>query len=89
MIAALNADELRDDIAVSLAKALAAANKHARQLGVDVDKSRLSISQRSEDGKALWRISYGPKDYVGRRGGDLIIDVSQADGLIQNVLSGQ
>ena len=37
----------------------------------------------------LWRINYGPKDYGGRRGGDLIIDIDPTDASIKNVLWGQ
>jgi hypothetical protein len=41
------------------------------------------------NGQVLWRIHYGPKDYVGRRGGDLIIEVDPADASVKQVLRGQ
>ena len=89
MAATLSADVLQDDIAVSLARAIASANKRARELGVDVLQSIISITQPSLNGDLLWRVSYGPKDYVGRRGGDLIIEVDPSDASIKQALWGQ
>jgi hypothetical protein len=37
----------------------------------------------------LWRINYGPKDYIGRRCGDLIIEVNPTDASVKQVLRGQ
>jgi len=89
MAATLSADVLQDDIAVSFARAIASANKRARELGVDVLQSIISITQHSLNGDLLWRVSYGPKDYLGRRGGDLIIEVDPSDASIKQVLWGQ
>ncbi|MFQ6014016.1 MAG: hypothetical protein ACE5NP_01060 [Anaerolineae bacterium] len=89
MAATLTADVLQDEIAVSLARAIAAANKRARESGIDVLQSLITITQRAFDGKLLWRINYGPKDYIGRRGGDFIIDVDPTDASIKQVLRGQ
>ncbi|MBS1252720.1 MAG: hypothetical protein MAG451_01762 [Anaerolineales bacterium] len=89
MAATLPAEVLQDDIAVSLARVTAAANKHARELGVDVVQSLITITQLPLNGSLLWRINYGPKDYVGRRGGDLIIEVDPSDASIKRVLWGQ
>ncbi len=89
MAAALTADVFEDDIAVSLARAMAAANKHARALGIDVLQMLITVTQRSLNGDMFWRINYGPKDYVGRRGGDLIIEVNSSDASINQVLWGQ
>jgi len=88
MSAVLTADVLQDELAVSLARVLAAANKCARESGVDVVQSLITITQMSNGG-AHWRINYGPKDYVGRRGGDLIIEVDASDASIKQVLRGQ
>ncbi len=88
MSATLTADVLQDDLAVLLARVLAAANKRARELGVDVLQSFITISQSFEDGSS-WRVNYGPKDYLGRRGGDLIIEVDAGDISIKQVLRGQ
>ena len=89
MTATLGADVLQDELAVSLARAVAAANRRARESGVDLATSVVSISERSPAEGAVWRISYGPKDYLARRGGDLIVEVDRNDGSIKQVLHGQ
>jgi hypothetical protein len=89
MAATLTPDVLQDDIAISLARAIAVANKRARESGIDVLASLITISQRAFEGTMLWRINYGAREYVGRRGGDLIIDVDPADSSIKQVLRGQ
>ena len=88
MIATLTNEVLHDDLAVFLARAIAAANKQAREFGVDVSQSLITITQSFENGPR-WRVNYGPKDYVGRRGGDLIVDVDAADATVMQVLHGQ
>ncbi len=88
MATSLTADVLQDEIAVSLARVMAAANRKAREGGIDLVNSIISVTQRSFDGGLIWRVSYGPKDYPGRRGGDLIVDV-EADATIRQVLRGQ
>ena len=45
-MATLSADVLQDDIAVSLARVMATANKRARELGMDVVKSFITITQQ-------------------------------------------
>ncbi len=85
----LSADVLEDAIAVSLARAMASANKRALEEGVDVPQSLITISQRFFNGDTLWRINYAQKKYVGRRGGDLIIEVDQSGANINQVLWGQ
>jgi hypothetical protein len=89
MAAVLTPDVLEDDIAVSLARAIAAANKRARESGVDVFQSLISITQRALDGDLLWRINYGPKEYIGRRGGDFIVEVDAKNTSVKQVLRGQ
>ena len=89
MATSLAADVLQDDLAVSLARAMATANKRAHELGVDVLQSLITITQQSLNSEELWRINYGPKDYGGRRGGDLIIDIDPTDASVKNVLWGQ
>ena len=84
----LSNDVLDDHLAVLLARALAAANKRARDFGVDVNQSLITITQSFENGPC-WRVNYGPKDYVGRRGGDLIVDVDAADARVTQILHGQ
>jgi hypothetical protein len=85
----LTPEVLQDELAVSLARALAAANKQARQRGVDLSQSLVTITQRVADDLVTWRVNYGPRAYVDRRGGDLIIDIDPATGQVLQVLRGQ
>jgi hypothetical protein len=89
MSATMLAEITQDDIAVSVARAIAVANKRARELGIDVLQSLITITQRSSNGDVFWQINYGPKNYIGRRGGDLIVEVDQQDASIHQVLWGQ
>ena len=89
MATRLSPDVLSDNIAVSLAGVIAAANKRAGKLGVDASQSLLIISQHLLNEERLWRVNYGPKDYIGQRGGDLIIEVDPSDASIRQVLWGQ
>jgi hypothetical protein len=83
----LGPDAQQDEIAVSLANVVAAANKQARALNVDVQQSLMSITQSADNG-GRWRINYGPKNYIGRRGGDVLIEVD-GNARITQVLRGQ
>lgn len=89
MAVTLTADVLQDDIAVSLARAIAAANKRAHESGIDALQSLITVTQRAFDGNSLWRVNYSPKEYIGRRGGDFIVDVDAKDASIKQVLRGQ
>lgn len=89
MTTTLTADVYADDVAVSLARAVAVANKRARESGIDILQSLITVTQRLFNGAVLWRINYGPRDYVGRRGGDLIIEIDSGDSSIKQVLWGQ
>ena len=89
MAAILTTDVFQDDIAISLACAMAVANKRAHELGVDALQTLISITQHSLNDGWVWRINYGPKDYLWRRGGDLIIEVDLNDASIKKVLWGQ
>jgi hypothetical protein len=84
----LTADVLEDDLALLLARVLATANRRARELGVDVLQSLITITQGFENGPR-WRVNYGPKNYIGRRGGDLIIEVDAGVISVKRVLRGQ
>lgn len=87
-MASLSADVLQDDVAVSLARVVAAANKRARELNIDVPQSLITITQVIDNGPC-WRVNYGAKDYVGRRGGDLVVEVDATDARVKKVLRGQ
>ncbi len=85
----LSPEVLQDDMAVSIARVMAAANVRARELEVDVLQSLISLTQHFESEHWVWRVNYGPKDFVGRRGGDLIVDVNPSDARIERILWGQ
>ena len=87
-MATLSADVLQDDMAVTIARVMAAANKRARELGVDVLQCFITITQQVDNG-IFWRVNYGPRDYMNRRGGDLMVDVNGEDLNIKQVLKGQ
>ncbi len=89
MAAVLTNEVLQDEIAVSVAQVLASANRKAAELGYDAKKSLITISQHLSNEKWLWRVHYGAKDYVGRRGGDLMLDVDAKDATIRQILRGQ
>jgi hypothetical protein len=82
MAATLGPDVLEDDVAVSLARVVAAANKRAREFNIDVPQSLITITQIIDNGPC-WRVNYGAKDYVGRRGGDLVVEVDASDASVK------
>ncbi|HYH84408.1 MAG TPA: hypothetical protein VEX60_02935 [Pyrinomonadaceae bacterium] len=89
MTTILSNETLQDEIAVSVAQVLASANRKAKELGVDAKESLITVSQHLAKGVWLWRVHYGARDYVGRRGGDLMIDIDPADADIKQILRGQ
>jgi hypothetical protein len=80
---------LEDELAMSLARAMAAANDRARRDGVDLKQSLVTAAEHAQMDEVCWRFSYGPRDCVRRRGGDVIIDVGIEDGQVRRVLRGQ
>ena len=74
---------------LSLARVLAAANRKAEEAGVDPARSLVSVSQQPDVGESVWRVEYGPRDYVGRRGGEVAVDVDAATMTVARVLRGQ
>lgn len=89
MATVLSDETLQDEIAVSVAQVLASANRQAKELGIDVKERLITVSQHLAKGVWLWRVHYGARDYVGRRGGDLMIDIDPANADIKQILRGQ
>ena len=58
-------------------------------MGIDLKDSLITVSQHLANGVWGWRVHYGKRDYIGRRGGDLIIDLDGADADIKQILRGQ
>ena len=53
MSVTLTNEVLDDNLAVFLARAIAAANKRAREFGVDVSQSLITITQSFDNGPSL------------------------------------
>jgi len=79
----------QDDLAVGVARALAIANHAAVERGTDLQQSLVTITEEEPPPYRRWRIHYGPRDYVGRRGGDLVVIVDEASGRAERILRGQ
>jgi hypothetical protein len=74
---------------MSVAGAMALANETAVSNGVDPAKCLVNISEDVSPGGPKWRIQYGPRDYVNRRGGDLIVIVNPDASSVERVIRGQ
>lgn len=74
---------------MTLARIMAAANKRASEAGIDVHQSLISITQLYREDDLVWHVNYGPKNYIGRRGGDLMVEVEPRRGMVLKVLRGQ
>jgi len=81
-------DLLEDDVAVSVAKIVAVANRRARELGIDIARSELSLTRDPHEGD-VWHVHYGPLDYVRHRGGDVTIDVDAGSLVATRIVRGQ
>jgi len=70
-------------------QAIAVANEAAIQMGVIPADSAITISEEPATTSRVWRIHYGPRDYVLRRGGDLIVLVDEETASVRQVIRGQ
>lgn len=78
-----------DDLAMAVARAVAIANEAATAQGVNLAESLVTIMEEAAPPERLWRIHYGPRAYLHRRGGDLIVLVDERAGTVQRVIHGQ
>ena len=79
----------QDHLVMSVARALALANEAALAQGIAPANSLVTITEETGPTGSLWRIHYGPRDYIGRRGGDLIVLVDEVGETVQRVIRGQ
>lgn len=79
----------QDQLVMSVARALARANEAALANGTNPADSLVTIEEDSSSPIRLWRIHYGPRDYIGRRGGDLIVLVDERGEAVQRIIQGQ
>ena len=86
----LTLEEIQEDtLVMSVARALAVANEAAVAEGVVPADSLVTIFEEPTDEEGDWRIHYGPRDYIGRRGGDLIVVVDECAGVVRRIIRGQ
>lgn len=88
MSAELTAEVLQDELAVSLARIIAAANKSAREAGVNIAESLVTITQIN-NGDHYWQVNYGLKDYINQRGGDVLVEVDAKGASIKRLVRSQ
>lgn len=79
----------QDYLVMSVARALTLANEAALAQGIEPANSLVTITEETSPIGRLWRIHYGPRDYVGRRGGDLIVVVDERSEGVQRIIRGQ
>lgn len=68
---------------------LLAANGEATRRGADVAGSLVTVSEESPPPHLVWRVHYGPRDYVNVRGGDPSVPIDDRTGGIDRVIRGQ
>jgi hypothetical protein len=78
----------QDQLVMSVARALILANEAALAQGTNPNDSLVTITEEETAGR-LWRIHYGPRDYLNRRGGDLSVLVDEQSGAVQRIIRGQ
>ena len=78
-----------DKLVMSVARALALANEAALTQGTEPAQSLVTITEEISSAGRVWRIHYGPRNYVGRRGGDLIVLVDERTEAVQRIIRGQ
>jgi hypothetical protein len=79
----------QDHLVMSVARALAVANEAALAHGTQPSESLVTITEEASPAGRIWRIHYGPRNYVGRRGGDLIVVVDESSAAVQRIIRGQ
>ena len=78
-----------DDLAWKVARALKVANGIATSRGRNLDTSLITISEESPPPDRLWRVHYGPRDFISSRGGDLIVVIDENSGVVWKTIRGQ
>jgi hypothetical protein len=82
-------DLQQDHLVMSVARVLSLANKAALAQGTEPANSLVTITEEPSSTGPVWRIHYGPRDYVGRRGGDLIVLVDERSEVVLRIIRGQ
>lgn len=89
-MATVSIEDFRQDrLVMSVASALSLANAAAIAEGTEPSESLVTISAEESPTRRVWRIQYGPRNYVNRRGGDLIVIVDSDTQTVQQIIRGQ
>jgi hypothetical protein len=89
-MATITPEEMQQDqLVMSVARALAVANDAALETGTKPADSLVTITEEYSSSGRYWRVNYGPRDYIHRRGGDLVVIVSEETGAVQRLIRGQ
>jgi hypothetical protein len=78
----------KDQLAMSIARAVALANLAALKEGMKPADSLVTISESITGKGRGWSVHYGPRDFVNRRGGDLVVNVDELTGAV-HIVRGQ
>jgi hypothetical protein len=57
--------------------------------GTHAADSLVTIAEEVSSAVRVWRINYGPRYYIGRRGGDTIVLVDEGSDAVERVIRGQ
>ena len=76
----------RDAVALSVARALALANESAVGYGITPADSLVTVSEVNSPSGKCWQVHYGARDFINRRGGDLIVLVDIPPTCVQQVI---
>jgi hypothetical protein len=74
---------------MSVARALALANDVAAEEGTNPAQALITITEDPTGNGRGWRIHYGPRQYIGRRGGDLTVIVDEQSSHAPRIVRGQ
>jgi hypothetical protein len=72
-----------------LTRILTVANEAADNECFCVAASLVTITEEPSPAGRIWRIHYGPRDYISRRGGDLNVLVEERTASVQRIIRGQ
>jgi hypothetical protein len=82
-------DARQTQMVASVARALTLASEAAIAHGIDPANSLVTIAEEGSSAGRIWRIHYGARDYISRRGGDLIVLVDEQRDLVRRVMRGK
>ena len=79
----LESEMAQDQTAASAARAIATANRRAKEMGFQLESHSLSVEQLRTPEGIVWHINNVPDNAPNQRGGGCVIDVNATNGTIQ------